>query len=399
MSTPRNPSSTTRRRKKFPDITQVSQTGRPYSSKDICAATGLSSKFLVFLEHNADGMYHTLRIPKGNGKYRVVHNPQKALKFAQRRIAKQVLYPLVQELVDEDASGESPIGAYVRGKSCRDTAKMHVGKALIVSMDLCNFFDSTTEQMVYYTLRSKFTHPAAKTLAAILTRNGQVPQGAPTSGDICNIVAHYRVDNGLRRMLKEFSEKRTIWLKEDTLLSAIRSARGAKASDAVKNSKAYKRSVVGGSSLIMLKLPENLQLTYTRYSDDLDISSNIALSRTVTDALILRVKGCLGPYKSNPSKLKVERKGGRQVVLGMVVNAHPNVPRTKYMKYRALIHNVHTHGFDAQASRAGYKSGASLCAHLDGMVNYMGQVNPQKRDNLIGKLNQAKQKYAAELAI
>lgn len=333
----------------------------------LATSLGLKPKFLWLMYRHADKHYRTLQIPKGNGKTRTVHDPSKNLKFLQKRIARSFLR--------RDYGPQ--VGAYVRGRSCRDTAVQHAGSALIISMDIENFFDSTPQWRVHAALRATRTTvtlegQAASALAAICCLDRRVPQGAPTSGDICNLVASVYVDPVIGKVLRSLP------------------------GSMVKTAKNQADTDEGVRSLVF---PDDAKFVYTRYSDDIDISCNVELPRTHVDYIIHKVGRILkdAGYSVNKQKTKVERRGGRQIVLGMVVNEHPNVPRTKYNKYRAMIHNCLETGFDAQAERAGFTTGAQLYTHLSGMVSYMGQVNPNKRDKLVPVLQAAKEKYANQL--
>jgi hypothetical protein len=258
-------------------------------------------------------------------------------------------------------------------------------------MDLENFFDSTPVGSVRSVLRQRgLTNVTARLIADICTLEGRVPQGAPTSGDVCNLVAMSRLDPHIKGFLRDLPGKVSViptdarWRRNyEYDWSSVKLTTNAE-----------------GVEYMVYKFPEDAKFVYTRYSDDLDVSCSVALPRPIVDWMLYKLTRFVrsAGYRVNTKKTKVERAGGRQVVLGMVVNQHPNVPRTKYLKYRALIHNCLRTGFDAQASRAGFDSGLQLCMHLVGMVNYMGQVNPAKRDKLLPPLNEAKELHAAQLS-
>jgi len=358
----------------------VNLTTIPADLGAIANAMGVSPKFLWYLSKAKNGMYTSIRIPKKGGKYRQVWNPSRPLKFAQKRLTKRVLHRIPKP---------DHVGAYVSGRSCRHTADQHTGSKLIISMDLESFFDTTTYFMVSSALRTLgMSHTASRVVADICTKDGTVPQGAPTSGDVCNLAAMQSLDPRIRSFLDTLPGKRQVFPKDGVWQSNYD----------------YDWSKVmvtsrGDVEWVEYVFPKDLKLTYTRYSDDLDISSSHAIPRVVVDWMLQKlyniVRGCR--FRVNHNKTKVERSGGRQIVLGMVVNAHANVPRTKYLKYRALVHNCLKTGFDAQAGRAGFDSGLQLHQHLVGMVNYMGQVNPAKRDKLLPVLNEAKELHAAQL--
>lgn len=118
---------------------------------------------------------------KPGKKVRLIHNPSKELKRIQRRIYVTFLqkYPLP----------DSVFGA-VKGRSALDNAKLHLGQATLLHVDIMNFFPSVGPTRVYQALRKhlKLSPPVARLICKLTTYDGQLPHGAPSSAALANLV-------------------------------------------------------------------------------------------------------------------------------------------------------------------------------------------------------------------
>ena len=121
------------------------------------------------------------------GKTRILKLPDKRLKFVQRRILRRILDLYI--LPDAAHGG-------VKGKSPKTNATAHCGKPLVVSMDIRNFFPSVSHKQVAKMFRCEFGcgRKTAWLLTRLTTIDGQLPQGAPTSTAVANIVLATTVD-------------------------------------------------------------------------------------------------------------------------------------------------------------------------------------------------------------
>ncbi len=99
--------------------------------------------------------------------------------------------------------------------------------------------------------------------------------------------------------------------------------------------------------------------TYTRYADDLSFSCH---SHTFPEALATYSPGTgtsarVGPelsrvvhqngFRPNPSKVRLQRPSERQEVTGLIVNRDPNVHRTFVRQVRAMLHAWRKFGLEA----------------------------------------------------
>ena len=119
------------------------------------------------------------RIRKGRIEYRVHHAPSKELKRLQRLIKSRILDAIPM-----------PEGVHgIKGAGSIENAKYHQGTKYHFITDLRNFFPSIRANKVYAALRwLGFSSEVARILRNLTTLHGRVPQGAPTSSHIANIV-------------------------------------------------------------------------------------------------------------------------------------------------------------------------------------------------------------------
>jgi hypothetical protein len=323
---------------------------------------GVRCKTLWYVIDQKKHMYKRFTIPKSDGRVRVIYNPKDRLKHIQRRIDTRIL----RQLPVLDC-----VGAYVEGKSCRDSAIRHAGHQVRIAMDLKDFFPSHSRAQIrrYFKETVGYSHFVAGLLADVCTvqerlapfhAHGEsrrpaealrfrhfVPQGSPASPMLCNLIAQERLDRPVLRALDG-----TGWV-------------------------------------------------YTRYSDDLSLSHPESRTRQQVDEIIERMRRLIvqAGYRTNAKKLKIQRCWRRQQMLGMVVNSdHPNIPVDIYRRYRAIIHNCLLRGFEENAVRYGFDPVEGFADHLRGKVAYFMQVNPLRACHLKADLDLALMKQAAELA-
>ena len=303
--------------------------GLPLAIDDMSLALhlGIRNSTLWWMIHDKEKMYKKFRLPKRgrSGRYRDIHDPVAALKNTQKNILVHFLSPIPVL---------AHIGAYIPKRSCRDTAVQHVGKGVIVSLDIKDFFPSVRRSMIKHYLHRDigYGYRVASLLAELMTYSNFVPQGAPTSGLIANLVAHERFD---RRILQDIQRLDPQW-------------------------------------------------TYTRYSDDIDLSHPKVQGPDRLNTVIALVRNAveIAGFELNHSKTKIEPRWKRQKVLGMVVNEKVNIPRYEYMRVRSIIHNCLIDGFENQHQRAGMHSVAGLKSHLHGKLAFFKQVDPIKAQRL-----------------
>ena len=213
--------------------------------------------------------YFTRTIDSELRKPRRIVTPFPYLMALQRWILRNIL----------DRLDVSPVSfAYRKGMSLADNAAPHLGKRRLVKLDIRHFFESIPSGKVYRIFENAgYSKPIATLLTKLCTLRGCLPQGAPTSPALANLV--------MRRL------------------------------DAKMNTYCLERGI-----------------SYTRYSDDLTFSANEmdagALIRFARMAL--REEG----FALNFEKIRVLGAGAQHRVCGLVVNEKLSVPKAYWKKLR-----------------------------------------------------------------
>jgi len=235
---------------------------------------------------------------------------------------------------------------FVPGRSVITSARRHVGREVVIALDLTSFFARVTAGQVFGALRREGLPDAvAHVLTGLCTTS--VPPGVlsrmPPGGDPDQRFA-------LRRAL-----------------AAGHLAQGAPTSPALAN-------------VAIRRLDSRLAgyaraagATYTRYADDLAFSGDGTLAARA-DAFVRGVGRIVEDegHAPNPAKTRVRGAATRQVVTGVVVNQGTNTVRSEYDRLRAVLHNAATTGLEAQ-NRAGHPD---FAAQLWGRIGWVEQLNP-----------------------
>lgn len=136
---------------------------------------------LLAIDMDVDGFYKSFPLRRAGKKERRIDRPVGALKFIQGQIKDHLL-----------ASFPFPHAFHgcVRGRSPKTNAETHGKTPLLVNLDLAGFYRSVTCEMVHAVWRDvfRFGPSIATLLTRLTTYRGHLPQGAPTSGYLANIV-------------------------------------------------------------------------------------------------------------------------------------------------------------------------------------------------------------------
>lgn len=127
-------------------------------------------------------------------------------------------------------------------------------------------------------------------------------------------------------------------------------------------------------------------LTYSRYADDLALSSTTYRGADQVARMIELVRRIAREegFRVNDRKTTVRRSGQRQRLAGVVVNDRPNVDRRDYDVLNAILTNAARHG----AASQNRDSHPDFHAHLLGRVAWVQHLNPERGERLQAKLAQ-----------
>lgn len=290
-------------------------------------------------------------VPKRSGGARLLEAPKSRLKAVQRR----VLDDLVGRIPPHAAAH-----GFRRGHDVVSHAAIHAGRVVVLRLDLEDFFLSVDAGRVYGIFREAgYSEAVARVLTGLCTTRARADRPAlPPDPSFADVAATHRARQRYRtRHLPQ----------------------GAPTSPALANLVAYRLDV-------RLEAAARFAgATYTRYADDLVFSGDDAFARCAWrfQALVGGVALSCG-FRVNHRKTRLMRQGSRQQVTGLVVNARPAIPRAELDRLKAILHNCARHGPSSQ-NRQGH---ADFRAHLAGRVAWVSHVSPARGARLEAMLQE-----------
>ena len=314
-----------------------------HTPADVASALGLTIPKLRWLAFHTEvaSRIHYVRftVPKKSGGTRALAAPHRTLAAAQRWIFENIL----KGLPAYDAAH-----GFIAGRSILSNARPHVGRMVLLNLDLSEFFPSVPFVRVRSVLLRLGYSGAVATIFALLCTecprrevryDGKMyfvasgprglPQGACTSPALANQVA-LRLDRRLSGLARKFN------------------------------------------------------LSYTRYADDLTFSAAEPIKERI-GYLIARVRHIAEDegFRVNESKTRVLRRHAAQTVTGLVVNERPTLRREEIRRLRAILHRAAKEGLDGQ-NRAGHPH---FVAQLRGKIALLHMVRPELAAKFAAHLN------------
>ena len=250
---------------------------------------------------------------KGSVETRPIDEPKAKLKFIQERINEKILQ---RTQIHKAACGG------IRGKGLLNNLQPHVGQPMVLTLDLKNCFPNITNRHVYNMFCAIGASPdVAKILTRLTTFKGRVPQGAPTSTMIANLVAGY----GGRSCL-------------DGRIEGLCRKHGSNSS---------------------------------RWVDDITISGPTHLRKLgPTVEKIIEQSG----FKPNREKTRCATKSEAQQVTCHLVNVKPNIKKSEKRKLRALLYKCKMQVPQLCTNESAEK----LKQQLRGKIAHYASVNPEQ---------------------
>lgn len=276
---------------------------------------GFSGKALYSVSNHIKRHYRQVQIPKVNGEIRKLNVPDDLLMSIQRAINNRLL---CLEEVSHYAM------AYRTGTSTKANAKPHVNKPVMLKMDIRHFFDRLIFPLIKYKAfpTTRYSEQNRILLTFLCTYNDALPQGAPTSPVISNII------------MQEFDNYVGNWCEERNI-------------------------------------------DYTRYCDDMTFSGDFDPVPVI--ALVRKELKKMGLYL-NDKKTTIVRKGHRQSVTGIVVNEKVSVPVEYKKSIRQEMYYCMKYGIADHLTKINWTdTEEAYVANLLGRINYVISIEP---DNL-----------------
>ncbi|MFW5720123.1 MAG: reverse transcriptase family protein [Candidatus Dojkabacteria bacterium] len=260
------------------------------------------------------------------------------LKHAQHWILENILSKVA---VKEEAHG------FIKGKSIVTNASLHTGRDVVVNIDLKDFFPTLSYKRVKGMFRSFGYSEHISIILALLSTEPEadevvldektyfvaktdrfLPQGAPTSPMITNIIAK-RLDARLAGAARVYG------------------------------------------------------YTYSRYADDMTFSSTDNSQWSLGQLLwFIRKVIVEEGFTLHPDKVRIMHKSRHQEVTGITVNSKAGISRKKIKQFRALLFQIEKDGIE------GKKWGTSdnLLAAIHGFSSYLYMVDPVRYQPYIDRV-------------
>jgi len=322
------------------------------SPREIAQLLDIAYARLIYHIYKVDPShrYTVFEIPKKDGSVRSIAAPATSLKIIQRK-----LNQILQAVYTPRAS----VHGFLPSKGVLTNAGVHKRQRHILNIDLKDFFPSIN----FGRVRGMFMAPpyslppeVATVLAQICCFNNSLPQGAPTSPVVSNMICA-RMDSQL------------------------------------------------------LRLAQSRRCIYTRYADDLTMSTSmpsfpsaLAKPRPREAAIVgseLRTVIVRNGFRINARKVRLRTRSRRQEVTGLTVNQFPNVNRRYLRRVRAILHAWRKFGEEGALAHYILSSGApyrnpskaspALSRMVRGQLDFIGMVRGRTDPlyvSLAGKLRE-----------
>jgi retron-type reverse transcriptase len=300
-----------------------------YSFATLAHALNCTPKQLGYYLHKRplESQYKIFKIPKKRDGFRTISAPSTNLKLIQKNLAREL---------EHLRTFKPCVNGFVAKRDIRRNASFHIGQRFVLNIDLEDFFGSINFGRVYGMLSKapySIASPVAAAIAKACTLHDKLPQGAPTSPIISNLIC----------------------AKMDAELSRFAMANRCR---------------------------------YTRYADDLTFSTTrpfMPLASIVAGPdgkslceinPALRVIIENSGFRINENKVRLRDQTARQEVTGLIVNKRVNVKRQLVREVRAMLHAWRKFGLLAAsaAHEKDYGGKSDFESQLRGKIEFIGQI-------------------------
>lgn len=303
---------------------------------DVASILGFTASSLAFILYKMPPAekYKSFDIPKRSGGLRRINAPVPQLRLLQRRLA-NVLYICLDEIEKSGTGRRSFAHGFERKRSIVTNASVHKNRRYVLNLDLEEFFPSFNFGRVRgFFIKDKhfaLNEKTATIIAQIACHDNELPQGSPCSPIISNLIGHV-LDTRLVRMAKK------------------------------------------------------QKCTYSRYADDITFSTNQKvfppeLAAPVEDApsqwqigAPLQAKIQSSGFRVNNNKTRLQFRGTRQVVTGLLVNEKVNIRPEYYRTARAMCHELFSIGTCYRLMPANLVGGTQIDDPVKVQVEHISEI-------------------------
>lgn len=264
-----------------------------FAREEVARLIGVNLKEIthVLYKTKVENSYTSFKIPKKNGEYRVIDTPNDKLKMIQRKINKKLCDIHTNYIIQKGIKTSISHG-FEKNKSIITNASRHKKKKYLLNIDISNFFSSfhfgRVQGYFYKSQEFMFSKEVATVIAQLVCYKGELPQGAPTSPIISNLIFNI-VDLKILALAKEY------------------------------------------------------KLNYTRYADDMSFSTNNKVFKKKYHDFVQKLSGLLrkNGFEINQNKTRLEYCSSKQEVTGLTVNNKLNASRKFIKMTRAMANQLY----------------------------------------------------------
>lgn len=295
--------------------------------RDLSKIIGIKLKkitYILFVKHK--DRYKEFQIPKKSGKLRNISAPNQNLKIIKKKLKR-----ILEDCYTNIQINKNVSHGFLRNKSIYTNSSLHKNKRYVLNIDLKDFFPSINFGRVrgFFIKNKNFklNEDVATLIAQISCYNNELPQGSPSSPIISNLIA-ISLDKGLSILSKKY------------------------------------------------------KFTYTRYADDITISTNLKkfpISIAYKDddekwklgsELIKTIND--NHFDINFDKVRMQYKSSRQEVTGLIVNKKVNIKRNYVRKTRLMLYYL-----IKNPNSDNYKS---MRNSIEGRISFIYQIRTMHSD-------------------
>lgn len=297
-----------------------------YRCKPITSIAGLAralrldEKILIAQAEKADGSYRT--VPLKPGSTRQTFDAKGLLKDIHRRIKEQIF--LKVQFPDY-------LHGSIKGCDFVTNASLHTNKQILICEDVQSFFPSVKAERVedIWCGFFGFSPEVGRLLTRLTTKDGALPQGAITSSYLANLV---------------------LW-RDEPVLQAKLAAQG---------------------------------IVYSRYVDDMAMSSAAHMTKSTQTHVIAQVYGMLrkNGLRAKRKKHEVFSATEPMIATKLIVNRKPSLDSKKRSQVRAQVHQLEV------AHAAGHDPGIirELANKAAQRVGQFGRFHPHQAEQLKARI-------------
>ncbi len=281
-----------------------------FESEHLSLLLGRTTKYLNSVSFSPESHYREFKMKKRSGGYRTIDVPYPALLECQYWIYENILAKIK---LNYCAHG------FAKKKSIITNARIHLNQPELLKVDLENFFPSISKDRVIALFhRLGYSTEVSFYLASICCLNECLPQGAPTSPTLSNIIS-IKLDNRMLAFAKKFD------------------------------------------------------LKYTRYADDLAISGeDLPVKFIDYISKIIEDEG----FKVNSTKTKLYNGKGRRILTGVSISTDKmKAPKEYKKKLFQELYYINKHGLNSHMTKMKIRLPYYVNS-LIGKLNYILSIEP-----------------------